>query len=89
MFERPSWRSGSGKETLTYFRKWSEDPRGGPEGVGRPSRRSGGSQKILSEVWKWSGDPPVSAEVVGDTPVGPEVVWRLSSRSGSGRETLQ
>ena len=85
---RPSWKSGSGRrpsrmsesvwETVLEVRKWSRDPPGGPELVGRPYRRSGSHWETVLVVWKWSGDPSG----------GPEVVGRPSRRSESGRETL-
>ena len=64
MVGRPSRRSGSGRKTVPEDRKWSEDPPGGPEVVGRPSggpevverpsRRTASGRKTLLEVRKWS-----------------------------------
>ena len=67
-----------GLETLLEFWKWSEDPPGGPEVVGRPSHRSGSGQEKLPEVQKWSRDPLGGSEVVG----------KPFRRSGRGQETL-
>ena len=46
-------------------RKWSGDPAGGLEVVGRPSRRSRNSWETFPEVRMWSGDRPRGTEVVG------------------------
>ena len=54
MVVRHSRWSGSGRDTIPAVRKWSGDPPGGPEVVGRPSRR----------IQNWSGDPPGGPEVV-------------------------
>ena len=63
MVERSSLGCGTGRETLPEFRKWWEtlqevlkwsgDPPGEPELVGRPSPRSGMGREILTEVWNW------------------------------------
>ena len=80
-------RCGTGRETLPKVRKWSGDPPGGPEEVGRPSlrsevvgrpsRRSGSGRETFPEVRKWSRYFFREVELVG----------RPSKRSGSGRET--
>ena len=73
--ERPSRRSGSGRETLPKVqnwsethpevRKWSGDPPSGPGLVGRSFHSSGSSRKAYLEVRKWSGDNPGGSELVG------------------------
>ena len=54
MVGRPSWRSGSGRETLPKFWKWLGDPIEGPEVVGRPTRMSGSGRETHPYVRKWS-----------------------------------
>ena len=58
MFERPSRRSGTSRETLPEGLNWSGDTPGAPELVGRPSRRSVTARDTLPEVRNWSGGPP-------------------------------
>ena len=50
MVGRPSCRSGSGRETLPEVLKWSGDPPGGLEVVGRPFWRSGNVRKTHSVI---------------------------------------
>ena len=54
MVKRPSLRPGTVRETLPEVRKWSGDPLGGLELVGRPSRRS-----FYSPVSGWEALPEV------------------------------
>ena len=68
MVERPSRRSGRGRETPLVVRKflggllevwkWSGGPPRGPEVVGRPSLMSGNGREAILEKWKRSGGPP-------------------------------
>ena len=60
------------------FRKWSGNPPGGPDVVGRPFWRSGSGWETLPEFQNWSGDTAVGLELFG------RPFWRF----GSGRETL-
>ena len=56
---------GDGTETLPEVRKWSGDPPGGPELVGRPAWTSGTGRETLQQVRNWLGDHPGGPEVVG------------------------
>ena len=56
--------------------------------VGTHLWRSGSGEETFLEVRKWSGHPHEGPEVDGTPPGGPELVERLSRRSGSDRDTL-
>ena len=66
--------------------------------VERLSQRSASGGETLPEVRNWSvdllggpevfRDHPGGVELVGRPPKDPEVVWRPSRMTGSGRETL-
>ena len=72
------WRSGGGRGTHPVVRKWSVDPPGVPDVVGRSTRFSKRGCVTPAEVRKWSGHPPE----------GQEVVKRPSRKSKRGRENL-
>ena len=72
--QRPSWRCGTGWDTLPEVRKWSGDPPDVQELIGKPSRRFGTGPETLPEVRNWLGDTPKGPEVVGDPPGGVELV---------------
>ena len=52
-------------ETLPEVRKWSGDPSGGQQLVGRLSRRTKTGRETLPVVQKWLGDPPGGLGLVG------------------------
>ena len=95
---RPSWRSGTGLETLPKVRKWSGDPTGSVELVGRPFCRSGTGRETLPETGSgrrpsWMCETGLETLLVvrnwtRDPPGSPELVGRPSRRFGSGRESL-
>ena len=60
------------------MRKWSGDPPGCLEVVGRLSSMSGIGREAIQDDQEWSGDTPVCSGVVG----------RPSRMSGSGLKTL-
>ena len=53
MVERPSRKSGTGRDTLTEVLNRSGDPTGGPQLVGRHTRKSGSGRETLRQVRKW------------------------------------
>ena len=75
---RPSWMSGSGRESLPNVQECLGVPPGCPGVVGSPFLMSGSGHEALPDVREWSKGPPKFLRVVG----------RPFLLSGNGREAL-